>query len=228
MWSSILCAFAWGCLVTGLLMQRFQLVHFGVALGLFTVGILLAFIAGVGSLWSLKTSPLAWFVLVLGFLPLLAVAIWVGPGLRGPAIHDIATSPGALSFERALELRGPNSNAVGGPSTEIIDQQRSAYPDISPLLLPESNQALVFDAAVAQAKLMGWTVTLVTAPKYFEAYEKTTLFGFIDDVKVQVVQTGADIQVDMRSISRVGRSDLGANAERIRTFLTSLENRVSQ
>ena len=227
MWSSGLCAFAWGCLVVGLLMQRFQLAHFGVALGLFTVGILLAFVAGVVSLWSLKASPLAWFVLVLGFLPLLAVAVWIGPGLRGPAIHDISTSPGALSFERALELRGPDSNTLDGPGMEVIDQQRAGYPDISPLLLTESNQTLVFDAAMAQASLMGWTVTLVAAPKYFEAYEKTALFGFVDDVKVQVVQKGADVQVDMRSISRVGRSDLGANAERIRTFLTSLENRVS-
>ena len=51
-----------------------------------------------------------------------------------------------------------------------------------------------------------------------EAVARTLWFGFEDDVVIRVRATAAGSRIDMRSRSRVGVSDLGANAERIRRF----------
>lgn len=44
--------------------------------------------------------------------------------------------------------------------------------------------------------------------------------GFYDDVVVRVTPTPNGARVDVRSLSRVGGSDVGTNARRIRAFLT--------
>ena len=60
-----------------------------------------------------------------------------------------------------------------------------------------------------------------------EATDKSLLFGFEDDVVLRIVP-GADgtTKVDMRSKSRVGRSDLGINAGRIREFGAALRRKL--
>jgi uncharacterized protein (DUF1499 family) len=55
-----------------------------------------------------------------------------------------------------------------------------------------------------------------------EATDTTFWFGFKDDVVVRVRPDGTGSRVDVRSLSRVGRSDLGMNARRIRRFLERL------
>ena len=52
-----------------------------------------------------------------------------------------------------------------------------------------------------------------------EATQTTTLWGFKDDVVVRIVEQGDKTAVDLRSVSRIGMSDLGANAKRIEKFL---------
>jgi len=49
---------------------------------------------------------------------------------------------------------------------------------------------------------------------------------FKDDVVVRVAPATNGSRIDVRSVSRVGRSDLGANARRIRMFLTALSARA--
>ncbi|MGH7254552.1 MAG: DUF1499 domain-containing protein, partial [Nitrospirales bacterium] len=51
----------------------------------------------------------------------------------------------------------------------------------------------------------------------------TFWFGFKDDVVIRITPVGDDTRVDVRSVSRVGRSDVGTNAQRIRTFLKRLQ-----
>ena len=55
-----------------------------------------------------------------------------------------------------------------------------------------------------------------------EAVDTTLLYGFKDDVAVRVQETADGTRVDIRSMSRVGKSDLGVNAKRIRTFMARL------
>jgi len=55
-----------------------------------------------------------------------------------------------------------------------------------------------------------------------EATATTRWFGFKDDVIVRIRPEAAGSRVDVRSVSRVGRGDLGANAARVREFLAKL------
>ena len=70
---------------------------------------------------------------------------------------------------------------------------------------------------------MGWEVVAV-APEdlRIEATDTTLLFGFKDDIVVRVTPSGNGSRVDVRSLSRVGKSDFGVNANRIRKFLRQL------
>jgi len=106
----------------------------------------------------------------------------------------------------------------GGP--EVAIKQRSAYPDIQTLLLNMSAPQ-AFEQALSAARAMGWQiVAAVPQEGRIEATDTTFWFGFKDDIVVRV--TAVDERrslVDVRSVSRVGRSDVGKNAARIRAYL---------
>ena len=105
-------------------------------------------------------------------------------------------------------------------------QQQEAYPDLAPLLTPAPKDK-VFDAAKATLTAMGLTLSDTDpAAGRIEATQKTFWYGFTDDVVVRITETPEGTRVDVRSKSRVGRSDLGQNAKRIRTFLAKLESAV--
>ena len=86
----------------------------------------------------------------------------------------------------------------------------------------------VLTTAEALARRLGWEiVAVVPAEGRLEATATTPWFGFKDDVVVRVTPAATGSRVDMRSKSRVGRSDLGVNAKRIRAFLAELTARPS-
>ena len=57
-----------------------------------------------------------------------------------------------------------------------------------------------------------------------EATATTRLYGFKDDVVIRVTADGDGSRVDVRSVSRVGESDLGKNAKRVREYLARLKS----
>ena len=142
---------------------------------------------------------------------------------RVPPIHDITTDPeNPPRFRAVLPLRAsaPNSAEYAGPV--VAAQQRVAYPDLAPLLVT-APPPRVFQRAVAVARGLGWEiVAAVPTEGRLEATDTTPWFGFKDDIVVRVTPSSAGTRVDVRSVSRVGRSDLGLNARRIRTFLDRL------
>lgn len=151
-----------------------------------------------------------------------------------PFIHDITTDTQDVPefSETLIALReaqgGTNAltyigKKVGDTETLVSVAQVKAYPDIRPLIR-EENPAVLFDKALAATKAMGWKV--VSEDKSagrIEATDTTFWFGFKDDVviRIRAAEAGGSV-LDMRSISRVGGSDLGANAERIRRFALRL------
>ena len=145
-----------------------------------------------------------------------------------PPIHDISTDTENPPAFVALRDRRPgarNPVEYGGP--EVAAQQRAGYPDLGPAMLPLTPAAAVAKTA-AVARDLGWTVVAVdTAAGRVEATDRTRWFGFYDDVVVRVTPVpGSDAKasrVDVRSLSRVGGGDAGANARRIRTFLARLQ-----
>ncbi|MFW6413499.1 MAG: DUF1499 domain-containing protein, partial [Oceanicaulis sp.] len=150
-----------------------------------------------------------------------------------PPIHDISTDfenpPG---FTQAmLDRRGPDSNPVAYEGKTVSDAswvdphwagrllpgvQREAYPGVQPVVLDLPPQR-AYAVALDTAKEVGWTVTADSERALsFEGTAETFWFGFQDDVSVRVTPAeDGGSRVDMRSISRVGMSDLGANAARL-------------
>lgn len=142
---------------------------------------------------------------------------------RVPPIHDITTDttdPPAFVAVLPERATAPNSATYGGP--EVAAAQQRAYPGIRPLLLPSPPPA-VFAHALATARSMGWTIVAAdSSAGRIEATATTRWFGFKDDVVVRVRPEGTGSRVDVRSESRVGKSDLGTNAHRIRAYLACL------
>ena len=98
----------------------------------------------------------------------------------------------------------------------------AAIPDFKPLDLPLP-PADAFARALDAAKGMGWEIAATDAAAgRIEATATTPWFGFRDDVVIRVTPAPPGSRIDVRSVSRVGRSDLGTNAKRIRTFLDKL------
>lgn len=167
-------------------------------------------------------------LLSIGTLVLLAaVAVVPVSHLRAagrvPPIHDITTDlDDPPRFVAVLPRRegAPNTAEHGGAA--LAAQQRAGYPDLGPARFPAPPDR-VFARAVDVARGLGWEiVATVPAEGRLEATDRTRWFGFRDDVVVRVRPEGAGTRVDVRSVSRVGRSDLGTNARRIRAFLDSL------
>ncbi len=144
--------------------------------------------------------------------------------LSVPPIHDITTdTENPPRFEAVLPLRAKASNPAEYGGAAIAVQQLRAYPDIRPATLMLSpDQA--FARALAVAREMDWTIIdTAKAEGRIEATDETFWFGFKDDVVIRITPAaGTGSRVDVRSASRVGRSDLGKNAQRIRAFLAKL------
>ena len=146
-----------------------------------------------------------------------------------PRIHDITTDmQNPPRFVRIIKLReetqARNTIIYGGE--KIAAEQRKAYPDIAPLLVSVPPRA-AFDAALAVAVDFGWDI-VSSAPGHgrIEATATTRWFGFKDDVVIRVSTAGKITRVDIRSVSRIGRNDAGANAARIRLFLERLNKNL--
>ena len=164
--------------------------------------------------------------LVLG----LGVAFVPWNGMRQaravPPIHDISTdTERPPEFVAVLPLRAdaPNPAAYGG--AEVAQAQREGYPDLGPLRMdlppPEA-----FAKAEQVARDMGWEIVAADpATGRIEATDTTLWFGFKDDIVIRVEADGEGSRVDMRSVSRVGKSDVGTNAKRIRAYLQALGSR---
>jgi uncharacterized protein (DUF1499 family) len=171
-----------------------------------------------------RTRP--WVPLLALCIALAAIAppmILYNQAMSVPPIHDITTDTFdppvfvALMPERA---KAPNAAAYGGP--EIAAQQQRAYPDIKSLIVKTAPGETV-QRALDAARSLGWEVVSSDAPSgRIEATATTGWFGFKDDIVVRVRPEGSGSRVDVRSVSRVGRSDLGANAQRVRGFLAKL------
>jgi hypothetical protein len=140
-----------------------------------------------------------------------------------PPIHDITTDTRRPpQFVAILPLRAaaPNPAAYGGP--DVARAQAAAYPDLRTRRMG-ATPADAFKRALQAARDMGWEIVAADAAAgRIEATDTTFWFGFKDDVVIRVEADGAGSRVDLRSVSRVGVSDVGTNARRIRAYLRAL------
>ena len=156
----------------------------------------------------------------------LAYVPWQYNHLRGvvPPIHDITTdTENPPAFVAAMKLRPAGSNTVAYEGPALAGKQKAAYPDITPVKLSVP-PADAFKRALDTAKAMpGWTVVdSDLGSGRIEANETSRWFRFTDDVVIRVAADGPGSRIDVRSVSRVGRSDFGVNAGRIRAYTAAL------
>jgi len=139
-----------------------------------------------------------------------------------PYIHDISTDLDQLpQFDKAIALRGTESNTLFPPPNTrdyISEQQRLYYPDVEPILSPKS-PAEAFEHALSLANSLGWEVINQDQEQgLIEVVDTTLIFGFKDDLVIRIKATEEGSRIDLRSVSRIGMSDLGKNADRIKSF----------
>lgn len=143
----------------------------------------------------------------------------LNPTPRAAPIHDISTdTANPPLFEVLDDTREGARNTLDYGGSELAEAQAKAYPDIAPLVTDLSADA-AYARAVTVARDMGWDIVAEDAQALrFEAVARTSVFYFADDVVVVVTAQDEGSRVDMRGVSRVGRSDQGVNAARIRDF----------
>ncbi len=158
------------------------------------------------------------------------LSAWKGVTL--PSLTDISTdvvNPPQLRL--AAAQRQGAMNPVAPPTPQDAELQLETYPGVIGRRY-EVAPDLVVQAIVKLAKDRGWTVR--GDPQLAEGQSELTIeivaytffVGFPVDVAVRVTDEDAAVYVDMRSVSRWGRHDLGDNAQRIERFLADLDAAV--
>lgn len=239
-WSRRLGIFAVPVAVLTTALHRFGFLDTGpglVLLGLAGTMAVLALVLGVGALTVIWRRGFRGVRMALtGILCALVVLAWpvwkLSHAAILPAINDVTTdwfAPPPLDW--AAQLRGPAGRPTAYPGRAFALKQRDAYPEVVPLFVGYTAD-LVFDTARRLVAERGWQEIAAAPPGEegrgtIDVVAATPVFGLLDDVTIVVTRLGPEeTRVDMRSASRIGRHDLGANAARIYDFLTSLAIRL--
>ena len=146
---------------------------------------------------------------------------------RVPPIHDISTdTKNPPRFISILPLRKNAANLSEYAGPEAAKLQHEFYPDIQPVFiaLPPTK---AFEQALRAVLEMKWQIIDANESQgRIEATATTKWFRFKDDVIIRIERTDGRSRIDIRSVSRVGKSDLGANAKRIRAYIKALKECV--
>jgi uncharacterized protein (DUF1499 family) len=169
--------------------------------------------------------------LIVAILVLAYPAWLASKALRLPVLNDISTDiedPPVFSTSRAVLA------ARGGNSPPDIDRrqrvpQLRAYPTIKTITL-EHEPEEAFQLVLKAARGMKWQIIEETRPDdrrgqgRIEAIDESRIMRFRDDITIRLRVVGEETKVDIRSVSRIGRHDLGVNAARIQALIQEIEN----
>ena len=187
------------------------------SLAVLLVSVIYAFFKRRTDTASAKHAKLA---AILCLLPVLGIGSQIVTAKSLPMIHNISTdtvSPPA--FDKVAQIRTDKHNQLAYNAADLAALQQQAYPLVKTLTTTLSKSD-AFNRALATAKKMGWEIVDENFDSgMIEATETTLLWGFKDDVAIRISEQGEQVAVDLHSVSRVGLSDLGANAKRIEKFL---------
>jgi uncharacterized protein (DUF1499 family) len=199
----------------------FSLFFLGIGIALLAA-LILAALSAFGAAWGKDWRPRA----VRGaLLPMGVVLLVVVPKACGGVhpINDITTdATDGLKFSPEVAALREE-----GPREALLELQHEVYPEVQPLLAPVPPD-LAFSAARDAAHAMpAWEITTEEgATGRIEAVARVSLFHFEDDVVIRVQREGEGSRIDVRSRSRLGRSDFGANAARIIAYLDAVQRRL--
>lgn len=221
------------CIAIGALGTKFGIWGFQAGLGLFALGGALGFLGVVLGLVALvvtfsKKLPAARASVSVGLVLCAVIAGVFGTQLvtarSVPPIHNISTDTlDPPAFDRIVALRGEGSNPLEY-TAQVAEQQKAAYPDVQPLV-SDAIPGEMFNRARGVIDSMGLEIVNADPEAgIIEATATTFWMGFKDDVVVRVRPHESGSVVDIRSVSRVGQSDIGVNANRIRAIVAALKN----
>lgn len=209
--------------------QAFTLMRWAFFLGVASVILVLGY-----SLWRRPGRKLATVLAFSALAGLCAAYIPLSQMQSArsvPAIHDISTDlDNPPEFVDVIPLRADAPNPHEYAGEETAELQREAYPDLQPLMLSAELEQ-VYNAAREVVAALNWDLAASvqdTESARIEATDTTFWFGFKDDVVIRLESVETGTRLDMRSKSRVGRSDLGKNAERIREFTRALDRTLGR
>jgi uncharacterized protein (DUF1499 family) len=237
-WSRRLAVFSLPVALLAIIMARaglFEaepvLVTFAAALVLAMLAILLAIAALIG-IWIDGRAGTGYAItaIFVSFVLLAYPAYFVAKGFRLPPINDITTDPNDPRLEagQRLRTRAANSTVYGGPA--VFARQASAYPDLEPLSV-DATARVAYDTAFNVISKHKWVVVDARPPQpgrdgVIEAVARTPVMGFRDDVAIRVRQVGTGARIDARSSSRYGFHDFGANAARLTSLLSEIDDAI--
>lgn len=144
-------------------------------------------------------------------LPILLVLVAVA-GLSLLGWKSRNETPAYLA-KRDLALDNGNPNFV---SSLVANPERRIEP-----LTSEGNPEDAWKQAIAAILAAPRTEARIQENDYFRAESRSRIFGFVDDI--ELLRSGDDGTIHIRSSSRVGRSDLGENAKRVKSIRQRFE-----
>ncbi len=236
LWSRRIALFFLQLLVLTVALHRFGFITTPAAMNLLAVslgGLVLAILIAVFALTRIwfggqLGAGSAFAAIAIALIGLAAPGYFLAQAFLLPKLNDIETTPQKpIAFKQLAAMRPADSNRIEDPDAAKIEAQRQAYPDIKPLVLERSSTE-TFDMVHEAVKRIGWTVVVAEPPKdgapgHIEATDKTLVMGYTDDVAVEIGGDDTRAVIDLRSVSRYGSHDLGANAARIRAFYAEMQ-----
>ena len=233
LWSRRVATFALAVAAIAILIARLgaadpanAIVVFGAAL---VLACLAALLSGAAAVVIWRTGRRGAGAAGVGLALALALLAWPArlavEAVALPPLSDISTDldnpPAYLRSARALEARAGRTPPDTTPDAR--QQQRLAYPRVQPVLL-DMEPAQAYQLALRLAKGRGWRIVDAAPPSvrdgvgHIDATDRSLFFGFVDDIAIRITPLVNQTRVDVRSASRVGRHDFGANARAIEGF----------
>jgi uncharacterized protein (DUF1499 family) len=241
LWSRRMALFFAQLLVLTVLLHRFGSLTTPAALNLLAVsigGLVLAIAVAVFALIRIWFggqfgASQAFAGIAIALVGLAVPAFYLSHAIMLPHLTDIETTPQQpLEFKKLAAMRPADANRIEDPDAAVAAEQQAAYPDVRPMEL-ERSAPEAFDIVHEAVKRLGWNIVLADpadedSPGQIEATDRTLLVGFTDDVAIRVSGDDSRAKIDVRSVSRYGWHDLGANAERIGTLFAEVQSALEK
>lgn len=235
-WSQRIAIFSAQVAIISLVLHRFDFLGAKAAtnlLGLGALGGLFACVLAVAALvriWGqgLLGGGRAATGAVIGLALMAGPMLYLPDLLTRPKINDITTdAQQPPRFEKVAARRGEGANSVAYAGDSIYEKQAEAYPDIRPMVLERSSEE-AFDLAREAVVRLNWEIVDARKPEgaspgHIEAVARTLVMGYADDIVIRVAAISNEARIDVRSASRFGEHDFGANAKRIRRLFKEVK-----
>ena len=242
-WTSRLAVFSALLIVTSVLSHRlfgmptpvaFTALKFSLAGAL--LALLLGLLAAVG-IWRTGRAGGARVLLgVVVSLAILSMPLVVFEATRGRvALADLTTdTTNPPEFVELAKLRDLTANPKDYPGASFAKLQAAHFPDITPLYIDRSISE-AYELVLEATKRMDFKIVREKPPGegladtgLIEAYDRTLVLGFYDDISARISGDETSARVDLRSASRYGTYDFGTNAERLRLFMKEIAVRLEE